>query len=215
MLKRLGIFLSVLVVHAGVAWSASDLHFGTYHALVIGSDNYTELPKLKTAANDARSVAALLQSDYAFNVQLLLNATRSCPSPLDMGQNSSKFWPISKGLGQLRDLFILRGLPAFIRSDNGPEFVAEAVRSWITAVGAQTAYIEPGSPWENGFCESFNARFRDELLNGEIFYSVKEAQIVIGEWWKHYNTVRPHSSLGYRPPAPGVTIPLERRPSMH
>ena len=82
----------------------------------------------------------------------------------------------------LTDLFILRGPPAFIRSDNGPEFVAEAVREWITAVGAQTAYIEPGSPWESGYCESFNARFRDELLNGEIFYSVKEAQIVIEEW---------------------------------
>ena len=115
----------------------------------------------------------------------------------------------------LTDLFILRGPPAFIRSANGPEFVAEAVRDWITAVGTKTADIEPGSPWENGYCESFNARFRDELLNGEVFYSVKEAQIVIEEWRKHYNTVRPHSSLGYRPPAPEVTIPLERRPPMH
>ena len=113
------------------------------------------------------------------------------------------------------DLSILRGPPAFIRSDNGPEFVAEAVREWITAVGAQTAYIEPGSPWENGYCESFNARFRDELLNGEIFYSVKEAQILIEEWRKHYNTGRPHTAPGYRPPAPEVTIPMERSPSMH
>ena len=79
----------------------------------------------------------------------------------------------------------------------------------------QTAYIEPGSPWENSYCESFNARFRDELLNGEIFYSVKEAQIVIEEWRKHYNSVRPHTALGYRPPAPEVTIPMERSPSMH
>ena len=115
----------------------------------------------------------------------------------------------------LTDLFILRGVPAFIRSDNGPEFIAEAVREWIAAVGAQTAYIEPGSPWENGYCESFNARFRDELLNGEIFYTLKEAQIVIEEWRKHYNTVRPHSALGYRPPAPEAIIPLDRRPSMH
>ncbi len=115
----------------------------------------------------------------------------------------------------LTDLFILRGVPAFIRSDNGPEFVAEAVRQWITAVGAQTAYIEPGSPWENGYCESFNARFRDELLNGEIFYTLKEAQIVIEQWRKHYNTVRPHSALGYRPPAPEVVVPLDLRPSMH
>ena len=115
----------------------------------------------------------------------------------------------------LTDLFILRGSPAFIRSDNGPEFIAQAVRDWITAVGAKTAYIEPGSPWENGYCESFNARFRDELLNREIFYSLREAQIIIEEWRKHYNTKRPHSELGYRPPAPEAIIPMEQRPIMH
>ena len=115
----------------------------------------------------------------------------------------------------LTDMFILRGPPAFIRSDNGPEFVAEAVREWIAAVGARTAYIVPGSPWENDYCESFNARFRDELLNGEIFYTLKEAQIIIEKWRKHYNTVRPHSALGYRPPAPETIIPLQPRPSMH
>ena len=102
----------------------------------------------------------------------------------------------------LCDLFILRGLPGHIRSDNGPEFIAKAVRDWIAAVGAKTAYIEPGSPWENGYCESFNSKLRDELLNGEIFYTLKEAKIVIEEWRRHYNTIRPHSSLGYRPPAP-------------
>ena len=102
----------------------------------------------------------------------------------------------------LTDLFILRGVPAYIRSDNGPEFIAEAVRDWIKAVGARTAYIEPGSPWENGYCESFNGRMRDELLNGEIFYSLREAQIIIERWRCHYNTKRPHSALGYRPPAP-------------
>jgi putative transposase len=102
----------------------------------------------------------------------------------------------------LSDQFILRGVPDHIRSDNGPEFVANAVREWIAAVGARTAYIEPGSPWENGYCESFNAKLRDELLNGEIFYSLAEARIVIEGWRKHYNTKRPHSSLGYRPPAP-------------
>ena len=107
----------------------------------------------------------------------------------------------------LTDLFIMRGPPAYIRSDNGPEFVAEAVRGWIAAVGAQTAYIEPGSPWENGYVESFNARLRDELLNGEIFYSLKEAQVVIEQWRRHYNTIRPHSSLGYRPPAPETIVP--------
>ncbi len=115
----------------------------------------------------------------------------------------------------LTDLFIIRGIPAYIRSDNGPEFVAQAVRDWITAVGAQTAYIEPGSPWENGYCESFNARFRDELLNGEIFYSLKEAQIIIEQWRRHYNTRRPHSALGYRPPAPEAIIPIDQRPAMH
>jgi putative transposase len=102
----------------------------------------------------------------------------------------------------LSDLFILRGVPGHIRSDNGSEFVAKAVREWITAVGAKTAYIEPGSPWENGYCESFNSKLRDELLKGEIFYTLKEAQIVIENWRRHYNTIRPHSSLGYRPPAP-------------
>jgi len=115
----------------------------------------------------------------------------------------------------LTDLFILRGPPAFIRSDNGPEFVAEAVRQWIAAVGAQTAYIVPGSPWENGYCESFNARFRDELLNGELFYTLKEAQTVIEDWRRHYNTVRPHSALRYRPPAPETIIPMDWKPSMH
>ena len=115
----------------------------------------------------------------------------------------------------LTDLFIMRGSPAFIRSDNGPEFIAQAVREWIAAVGAKTAYIEPGSPWENGDCESFNGRFRDELLNGEIFYSLREAQIIIEEWRKHYNTKRPHSALGYRPPAPEAIIPLDQRPIMH
>ena len=112
----------------------------------------------------------------------------------------------------LTDLFILRGPPAFIRSDNGPEFVAEAVRDWIAAVGSKTAYIEPGSPWENGYCESFNARFRDELLNGEIFYTLKEAQILIERWRQEYNTVRPHSALGYKPPAPEAIQAIPRDP---
>ena len=89
----------------------------------------------------------------------------------------------------------------------GPEFVAKAVQEWIAAVGAKTAYIAPGSPWENGYIESFNARLRDELLDGEIFYSLKEARIVIESWRRHYNTVRPRQSLGYRPPTPEVFVP--------
>ena len=92
----------------------------------------------------------------------------------------------------LSDLFILRGVPEHIRSDNGPEFVAKALQEWIGGVGAKTAYIAPGSPWENGYVESFNARLRDELLDGEIFYSLREAQIVIESWRRHYNAVRPH-----------------------
>jgi transposase InsO family protein len=132
----------------------------------------------------------------------------------------------------LSDLFILRGVPEHIRSDNGAEFTAKAVQEWITAVGAKTAYIAPGSPWENGFIESFNARLRDELLDGEIFYSLKEAQVIIESWRRHYNTVRPHGSLGYRAPAPEVFVPamvmraaqqprpaappaLAERPSLH
>ena len=112
------------------------------------------------------------------------------------------------------DLFILRGIPVYIRSDNGPEFIAKALRDWIRAVGAKTAYIEPGSPWENGYFESFNGRMRDELLNGEIFYSLREAQIIIERWRNHYKTKRPNSALGYRPPAPEATIPVDQRPVM-
>ena len=115
----------------------------------------------------------------------------------------------------LGDLFILRGVPSFIRSDNGPEFVAQAVHDWIKAVGAKTAYIEPGSPWENGYCGSFNARFRDEFLNGEIFYSLREAQILIEKWRKHDNTKRPHSPLGDRPPAPETIVQMDQRPVTH
>ncbi|ULO23758.1 IS3 family transposase [Methylocystis sp. SB2] len=107
----------------------------------------------------------------------------------------------------LSDLFILRGVPGHVRSDNGSEFIAKAVQDWITAVGARTAYIEPGSPWENGYCESFNSKLRDELLNSEIFYSLKEGRIVIESWRRHYNEIKPHSSLGYKPPAPAVLFP--------
>lgn len=104
----------------------------------------------------------------------------------------------------LADLFILHGIPAHIRSDQGPEFAAKAVKAWIGGVGSKTAYIERGSPWENGYAESFNARLRDELLNGEAFNTLAEARVLIEAWRKHYNAVRPHSSLRYRPPAPEV-----------
>ena len=100
------------------------------------------------------------------------------------------------------DVMIERGVPEYIRSDNGPEMVAKKLRRWLGRVGAKTVYITPGSPWENGYCESFNGKLRNELLDGEIFYTLREAQVLIEQWRLHYNRVRPHSALGYRPPAP-------------
>jgi transposase InsO family protein len=102
----------------------------------------------------------------------------------------------------LADVMIERGIPEHIRSDNGPEMVAKCLRAWLGRLGTKTLYIQPGSPWENGYCESFNGKLRNELLNGEIFYTLREAQVLIEQWRHHYNRVRPHSALGYRPPAP-------------
>lgn len=110
-------------------------------------------------------------------------------------------------LAALADLFIARGPPANIRSDNGSEFIATSVQKWLAQVGVKTLYITPASPWENGYNESFNGSLRDELLNGEIFYSLAEAKVLIEAWRRHYNTIRPHSSLGYRPPAPETASP--------
>ncbi len=111
---------------------------------------------------------------------------------------------------QLADSFVERGTPDFIRSDNGSEFTADAVREWLERLGVRTAFIEPGSPWENGYIESFNGKLRDELLNGEIFDTVIEARIIIERWRKEYNQKRPHSSLGYVPPAPEAILPSQR-----
>jgi transposase InsO family protein len=102
----------------------------------------------------------------------------------------------------LRYLFAVRGAPEYVRSDNGPEFASKAVKKWLKASGVKTLYIAPGSPWENGYIESFNGKLRDELLDGEIFYTLIEAQVLIERWRREYNWKRPHSSLGYRPPAP-------------
>ena len=107
----------------------------------------------------------------------------------------------------LADLFVKHGPPEHIRSDNGAEFTANAVREWLGRIGVKTLYIEPGSPWENGYNESFNGKLRDEILNTEIFYTLKEAKVLIERWRHHYNTIRPHSSLGYRPPAPQTILP--------
>lgn len=108
-------------------------------------------------------------------------------------------------LERLTELFIRRGVPDYLRSDNGAEFTARPVRRWLEEVGVRTLFIEPGSPWENGYVESFNGKLRDELLNGEIFYTLLEAKVLIERWREHYNRVRPHSALGYRPPAPEAT----------
>lgn len=105
-------------------------------------------------------------------------------------------------LERLTELFIRRGVPNHIRSDNGAEFTAKAVRDWLAKVGVKTLFIERGSPWENGYVESFNGKLRDELLNREIFFTLLEAKVLIERWRRHYNQVRPHSALGYRPPAP-------------
>ncbi|MDE1160631.1 MAG: IS3 family transposase [Acidobacteriaceae bacterium] len=111
-------------------------------------------------------------------------------------------WSSAKVIEALADVMVSKGVPEHLRSDNGPEFVAHDLRTWLAKTGAKTMYIEPGSPWENGYCESFNSKMRDEFLNGEIFYSLKELRVLAERWRRHYNTARPHSSLGYRPPAP-------------
>jgi len=112
----------------------------------------------------------------------------------------------------IAELFTDRGPPDHIRSDNGSEFTAKAVRDWLGRIGVRTLYIEPGSPWENGYNESFNGKLREEPLNGKIFCTLAEARVLIERWRRHYNTVRPHSSLGYRPPAP-QTILLKPAPA--
>ena len=106
----------------------------------------------------------------------------------------------------LFELFIFRGIPEHIRSDNGPEFTSKDVRKWLSRLGVKTLFIEPGSPWENGYIESFNGKLRDELLNREIFYTLAEAKILIDQWRKEYNQIRPHSALHYRPPAPEANM---------
>jgi transposase InsO family protein len=111
-------------------------------------------------------------------------------------------------LERLAALFIERGAPDYLRSDNGSEFTARLVRNWLNRVGVKTLFIEPGSPWENGYGESFNGKFRDECLNGEIFYPLAEAQVLIERWRREYNQVRPHSALGYRAPAPEAILSL-------
>jgi putative transposase len=110
---------------------------------------------------------------------------------------------------QLAELFVERGTPDFIRSDNGSEFTSEIIRGWLERLGVKTLFIEPGSPWENGYIESFNGKMRDELLNGEMFDTILEARVVTEQWRRQYNQRRPHSALGYRPPAPETILPVQ------
>jgi putative transposase len=111
-------------------------------------------------------------------------------------------------IDQLFQLFVLRGIPEHLRSDNGTEFTAKAIRKWLANIGVKTLFIEPGSPWENGYIESFNGKLRDELLNREVFSTLIEARVLIEEWRREYNGIRPHSAKGYRPPAPEAVIPM-------
>ena len=109
-------------------------------------------------------------------------------------------------IDQLFSLFVLRGIPEYIRSDNGPEFTARSIRKWLTGLEVKTLFIEPGSPWENGYIESFNGKLRDELLDREIFTTLEEARVLIDQWRREYNQIRPHSAKKYQPPAPEAIL---------
>jgi putative transposase len=144
--------------------------------------------RLFDRTRDGRAVKILTVIDEYTRECLALRAGRSLKS--------------GDVLEVLDDLFMRRGIPEHIRSDNGPELTAEVVRSWLEMLQVKPLYIEPGSPWENGYVESFHGRLRDELLNGELFDTLCEAQVLLEQWRREYNAVRPHSALGYRPPAP-------------
>ena len=128
--------------------------------------------------------------------------TRECLT-IDVARHQNS----ERVLERLWELFETRGVPAYIRADNGPEFTAKIVRQWLPRVGVKTLFIEPGSPWENGYVESLNGKFRDELLNRELFYTLTEAKVLVERWRREYNAIRPHSSLGDRPPAPEAYLP--------
>jgi len=149
-------------------------------------------------------VTAWTANGKAFRILVIIDEyTRECLAMLVERRLTSE-----DVIDQLFNLFILRGIPEHVRSDNGPEFTAKAIRKWLERLGVKTLFIEPGSPWENGYIESFNGKLRDELLNGEIFTTLIEAKVLIEEWKKEYNQVRPHSSLGYKPPAPEAKMAL-------
>jgi transposase InsO family protein len=156
-------------------------------------------------------VMARTSNGRAFKILVILDEyTREC---LDILVQRS----ITSGdvLERLYWLFLVRGIPEHIRADNGPEFTAKVVREWLGRQEVKTLYIEPGSPWENGYVESFNGKLRDELLNREVFDTLLEAKALIEDWRKEYNHVRPHSSLGYRPPAPQTILPASSSTLSH
>jgi len=148
---------------------------------------------VEDATRDGRSLRLLTVVD---------EYTRECLS-IDVARRLNS----ESVLERLASLFVYRGVPRFLRSDNGPEFTAKAVRDWLARIGVGTLFIQPGSPWENGYVESFNGKLQDELLKRELFHTLKEAQVLVERWRWHYNHVRPHSALGYRPPAPEAILP--------
>ena len=153
-------------------------------------------------------VQSRTQDGRAFRMLTILDEyTRECLA-IDVARKMTS----EDLLERLSDLFVRRGVPDYVRSDNGPEFAARRVREWLARVEVKTLFIEPGSPWENGYVESFNGKLRDELLNGEIFDTLLEAKVLIERWRAEYNTVRPHSSLGYKPPVTGSSSAIEVQP---
>jgi putative transposase len=149
-------------------------------------------------------VLARTSDGRAFRILAILDEyTRECLAMLVKRRIASH-----DVIDRLYQLFLLRGVPQYIRSDNGPEFTAKAIRKWLNSLGVKTLFIEPGSPWENGYIESFNGKLRDELLNREVFTTLTEARILVERWRQEYNQVRPHSALGYRPPAPETRMPV-------
>jgi len=155
-------------------------------------------------------MAARIQDGRAFRILTLLDEyTRECLSITVARRITAQ-----DVIYELGELFLERGIPEHIRSDNGPEFTARAIRQWLRDLGVKTLYIEPGSPWKNGYIESLNGKLRDELLNVEIFTTLFEAQVLIENWRKEYNQVRPHSALGYLPPALEAAMPGYGSPSL-
>lgn len=147
-------------------------------------------------------VKARTAEGRAFRILTMIDEyTRECLAMLVSRSISSQ-----DVIDQLFQLFVLRGIPEYIRSDNGPEFTAREIRKWLGQIGVKTLFIEPGSPWENGYIESFNGKLRDELLNREVFTTLTEAKVLIEGWRREYNGIRPHSALRYRPPAPEAIL---------